>query len=116
MAVLNYLKIVFNYGCVYDFVSLDETDVLGGSSRLCGSISPDLLDTQFGSSAKQTAARKTPESFLGPNAALVNLDSLVSQPIHPSSISNPFLATGMNLRICFPFKLNSSTCFEVKTS
>ncbi|XP_055507657.1 epsin-2 [Leucoraja erinacea] len=87
----------------------DETDVLGGSSRLCGSISPDLLDTQFGSSAKQTAARKTPESFLGPNAALVNLDSLVSQPIHPSSISNPFLATGsapVQVTQINPFQVN----------
>ncbi|XP_078274270.1 epsin-2 [Rhinoraja longicauda] len=73
----------------------DETDVLEGRSRPSGSISPDLLDTQFGSSAlaNQTAARKTPESFLGPNAALVNLDSLVSKPMQPSSISNPFLAT-----------------------
>ncbi|XP_051878219.1 epsin-2 [Pristis pectinata] len=73
-----------------------ETDVLGGSSRPSGSISPDLLDTQLNSSApaKQTTARKTPESFLGPNAALVNLDSLVSKPIQPSNISNPFLASG----------------------
>ncbi|XP_062915380.1 epsin-2 [Mobula hypostoma] len=73
-----------------------ETDVLGGSSRPSGSISPDLLDNQLSSSApaKQTTARKTPESFLGPNAALVNLDSLVSKPIQPSSTSNPFLASG----------------------
>ncbi|XP_070583664.1 epsin-1 isoform X8 [Erythrolamprus reginae] len=41
--------------------------------------------------------RKTPESFLGPNAALVDLDSLVSKPAVPSSItkaSNPFLTSG----------------------
>ncbi|XP_032090556.1 epsin-1 isoform X2 [Thamnophis elegans] len=41
--------------------------------------------------------RKTPESFLGPNAALVDLDSLVSKPAAPSSstkASNPFLAPG----------------------
>ncbi|XP_034275472.1 epsin-1 isoform X6 [Pantherophis guttatus] len=41
--------------------------------------------------------RKTPESFLGPNAALVDLDSLVSKPSAPSSstkASNPFLPPG----------------------
>ncbi|XP_039190892.1 epsin-1 isoform X5 [Crotalus tigris] len=41
--------------------------------------------------------RKTPESFLGPNAALVDLDSLVSKPAAPSSstkASNPFLPPG----------------------
>ncbi|XP_058035404.1 epsin-1 isoform X3 [Ahaetulla prasina] len=41
--------------------------------------------------------RKTPESFLGPNAALVDLDSLVSKPSIPSSstkASNPFLPPG----------------------
>ncbi|XP_069762620.1 epsin-2 isoform X2 [Narcine bancroftii] len=68
-----------------------EIDVLGGSA----SVSPDLLDSQLGSApVKQTTARKTPESFLGPNAALVNLDSLVSKPIQPSNVSNPFLASG----------------------
>ncbi|XP_052358096.1 epsin-2-like isoform X2 [Oncorhynchus keta] len=36
--------------------------------------------------------RKTPESFLGPNAALVNLDSLVTKPPQPAPIVNPFLA------------------------
>ncbi|XP_038676528.1 epsin-2 isoform X1 [Scyliorhinus canicula] len=73
-----------------------ETDMLGGSSKPSGSISPDLFDAQLTGSApsKQTAARKTPESFLGPNAALVNLDSLVTKPVQPSSISNPFLASG----------------------
>ncbi|XP_060111600.1 epsin-1 isoform X9 [Heteronotia binoei] len=41
--------------------------------------------------------RKTPESFLGPNAALVDLDSLVSKPSVPTSAakaSNPFLPPG----------------------
>ncbi|XP_013930801.1 PREDICTED: epsin-1 [Thamnophis sirtalis] len=41
--------------------------------------------------------RKTPESFLGPNAALVDLDSLVSKPAAPYSstkASNPFLPPG----------------------
>ncbi|XP_067859532.1 epsin-2 isoform X4 [Heptranchias perlo] len=73
-----------------------EIDMLGGSSKPSGSISPDLFDAQLTSSgpSKQTAARKTPDSFLGPNAALVNLDSLLSKPVQPSSISNPFLASG----------------------
>jgi len=44
--------------------------------------------------------RKTPESFLGPNAALVNLDSLVTKPAQPAPIANPFLAaSGM----CTPY-------------
>ncbi|XP_045075773.1 epsin-2 isoform X2 [Coregonus clupeaformis] len=38
------------------------------------------------------SSRKTPESFLGPNAALVNLDSLVTKPPQPAPIVNPFLA------------------------
>ncbi|XP_004616992.1 epsin-1 isoform X1 [Sorex araneus] len=41
--------------------------------------------------------RKTPESFLGPNAALVDLDSLVSRPGPAASgvkASNPFLPSG----------------------
>lgn len=37
--------------------------------------------------------RKTPESFLGPNAALVNLDSLVTKPAQPAPAVNPFLAS-----------------------
>ncbi|XP_041062417.1 epsin-2 isoform X2 [Carcharodon carcharias] len=88
-----------------------ETDMLGGSSKPSGSISPDLFDAQLTSSvpSKQTAARKTPESFLGPNAALVNLDSLVSKPAQPSSISNPFLASGstpVQVTQINPFQIN----------
>ncbi|XP_067912607.1 epsin-2 isoform X2 [Heterodontus francisci] len=88
-----------------------ETDMLGGTSKPSGSISPDLFDPQLSSSApsKQTAARKTPESFLGPNAALVNLDSLVSKPVQPSSISNPFLASGstpVQVTQINPFQIN----------
>ncbi|XP_078415071.1 epsin-2 isoform X2 [Cetorhinus maximus] len=88
-----------------------ETDMLGGSSKASGSISPDLFDAQLTSSvpSKQTAARKTPESFLGPNAALVNLDSLVSKPAQPSSISNPFLASGstpVQVTQINPFQIN----------
>lgn len=54
------------------------------------SVSPDLFDMQL-----SATTRKTPESFLGPNAALVNLDSLVTKPAQPAPVSNPFLAGGM---------------------
>ncbi|XP_062387324.1 epsin-2 isoform X2 [Sardina pilchardus] len=53
--------------------------------------SPDLFDMQSGGAHM----RKTPESFLGPNAALVNLDSLVTKPPQlPAPGPNPFLLTG----------------------
>lgn len=58
------------------------------------SASPDLFDLQ-----SSATTRKTPESFLGPNAALVNLDSLVTKPAQPAPVSNPFLAGGM-IYIC----------------
>uniref|UniRef100_A0A8C3TAT0 Epsin 2 n=1 Tax=Chelydra serpentina TaxID=8475 RepID=A0A8C3TAT0_CHESE len=66
------------------------------SSQHSGTTSPDLFDSQSMNmtSSKQSAARKTPESFLGPNAALVNLDSLVSKPPQPVPSLNPFLAPG----------------------
>ncbi|XP_054036243.1 epsin-2 isoform X2 [Dryobates pubescens] len=65
-------------------------------SQHSGTTSPDLFESQHSSvtSGKQSAARKTPESFLGPNAALVNLDSLVSKPPQPVTSLNPFLAPG----------------------
>ncbi|KAL0197298.1 hypothetical protein M9458_005838, partial [Cirrhinus mrigala] len=50
------------------------------------SVGSDLFDVPSG------PTRKTPESFLGPNAALVNLDSLVSKPPQQAPVSNPFLA------------------------
>ncbi|MBN3306816.1 EPN2 protein, partial [Amia calva] len=72
---------------------LVEGDARGSSSlpsRPGASASPDLFD----SSGLSTSSRKTPESFLGPNAALVNLDSLVTKPAQPAPVSNPFLAPG----------------------
>ncbi|XP_015498602.1 epsin-2 isoform X2 [Parus major] len=65
-------------------------------SQHSGTTSPDLFESQHssGTSGKQSTARKTPESFLGPNAALVNLDSLVSKPPQPVTSLNPFLAPG----------------------
>lgn len=58
--------------------------------------SPDLFESQplTSASSKPSSARKTPESFLGPNAALVNLDSLVTKPAPPAQSLNPFLAPG----------------------
>ncbi|XP_049632823.1 epsin-2 isoform X4 [Suncus etruscus] len=61
-----------------------------------GTTSPDPFDSQplSSTSSKPSSARKTPESFLGPNAALVNLDSLVTKPAPPAQSLNPFLAPG----------------------
>ncbi|XP_015673311.1 epsin-2 isoform X2 [Protobothrops mucrosquamatus] len=67
------------------------------SAQNSGTTSPDLSDSlpaSSSSSSKQSGARRTPESFLGPNAALVNLDSLVSKPPQPAPSLNPFLAPG----------------------
>lgn len=60
-------------------------------SQASSSGSPDLFDLH---SSGGGPTRKTPESFLGPNAALVNLDSLVTRPPQPAPGSNPFLAAG----------------------
>ncbi|XP_061455389.1 epsin-2 isoform X3 [Rhineura floridana] len=82
-----------------DFDSLRTSKKQGSalSAQNSGTTSPDLFESQPANSAssKQSTARKTPESFLGPNAALVNLDSLVSKPPQPAPSLNPFLAPGM---------------------
>uniref|UniRef100_A0A8D2QC30 ENTH domain-containing protein n=1 Tax=Zonotrichia albicollis TaxID=44394 RepID=A0A8D2QC30_ZONAL len=85
-------------------------------SQHSGTTSPDLFESQHssGTSGKQSTARKTPESFLGPNAALVNLDSLVSKPPQPVTSLNPFLAPGWFLHtpsclcLSFPFLQGNS--------
>uniref|UniRef100_A0A8D2B625 Epsin 2 n=1 Tax=Sciurus vulgaris TaxID=55149 RepID=A0A8D2B625_SCIVU len=61
-----------------------------------GTTSPDPFESQplTVASSKPSSARKTPESFLGPNAALVNLDSLVTRPAPAAQSLNPFLAPG----------------------
>ncbi|XP_062891180.1 epsin-1 [Mobula hypostoma] len=74
--------------------------VAGEAQPRAETSSPDLLDlsglgpalpsTQGGTIPPVT--RRTPESFLGPNAALVNLDTLVSKPT--PRVSNPFLNSG----------------------
>ncbi|XP_041824695.1 epsin-2 isoform X2 [Melanotaenia boesemani] len=53
----------------------------------------DPLPTLGSSSVTVNPIRKTPESFLGPNAALVNLDSLVTKPAQPAPVVNPFLSS-----------------------
>ncbi|XP_039631527.1 epsin-2 [Polypterus senegalus] len=58
-------------------------------------------------SMQSTNARKTPESFLGTNASLVNLDSLVTKPMQPSTLSNPFLGSGAPVPAPInPFQIN----------
>uniref|UniRef100_A0A8C1XKE4 Epsin 2 n=1 Tax=Cyprinus carpio TaxID=7962 RepID=A0A8C1XKE4_CYPCA len=75
-----------------EFDCLRSSAVTGdgrGSSALPSqtslSVGSDLFDVPSG------PTRKTPESFLGPNAALVNLDSLVTKPPQQAPVSNPFL-------------------------
>ncbi|KAM8824552.1 epsin-2 isoform 1-T3 [Synchiropus picturatus] len=63
-------------------------------ASLASSGSLDLFDPLPTSASTTTnPTRKTPESFLGPNAALVNLDSLVTKPAQPAPVVNPFLAS-----------------------
>lgn len=67
---------------------------LPSQASLASSSSLDLFDPLPTSvSATTNPTRKTPESFLGPNAALVNLDSLVTKPAQPPPVVNPFLAS-----------------------
>ncbi|XP_005399331.1 PREDICTED: epsin-2 isoform X1 [Chinchilla lanigera] len=65
-------------------------------SQSNGTASPDPFESRplTVATRKPSSARKTPESFLGPNAALVNLDSLVTRPTPPAQSLNPFLAPG----------------------
>ncbi|XP_029015290.1 epsin-2 isoform X2 [Betta splendens] len=71
------------------------TSSIPSQASLASSSSLDLFDPLPMSSSAVTLnpTRKTPESFLGPNAALVNLDSLVTKPAQPAPIVNPFLAS-----------------------
>ncbi|KAM7386599.1 hypothetical protein PAMA_009283 [Pampus argenteus] len=67
---------------------------LPSQASLASSSSLDLFDPlPTSTSASTNPTRKTPESFLGPNAALVNLDSLVTKPAQPPPVVNPFLAS-----------------------
>ncbi|XP_058136848.1 epsin-1 isoform X4 [Dasypus novemcinctus] len=69
--------------------AFDMSGVGGSLAEAVGSPPPAATPTP--------PTRKTPESFLGPNAALVDLDSLVSRPGPPApaaKASNPFLPSG----------------------
>ncbi|XP_029069158.1 epsin-3 isoform X3 [Monodon monoceros] len=76
-----------------------ELDLFGDpdpSSKQNGTKEPDAFDLDvlgeaLTQSSKDTPARRTPESFLGPSASsLVNLDSLVKAP-QAAKTRNPFL-------------------------
>uniref|UniRef100_W5MN54 Epsin 1a n=1 Tax=Lepisosteus oculatus TaxID=7918 RepID=W5MN54_LEPOC len=67
----------------------ENSEQRGGGAGESGSPVPFDLSS-LGSSLP---VRKTPESFLGPNAALVDLDSLVSSKPKPAGTHNPFLQT-----------------------
>ncbi|XP_075879979.1 epsin-2 isoform X2 [Nelusetta ayraudi] len=63
-------------------------------STLASSSSLDLFDPLPAAMPGSTnPTRMTPESFLGPNAALVNLDSLVTKPAQAPAVVNPFLGS-----------------------
>ncbi|XP_019483434.1 PREDICTED: epsin-1 isoform X3 [Hipposideros armiger] len=71
--------------------AFDMSGVGGALAEAVGSPPPPAAPTPT------PPTRKTPESFLGPNAALVDLDSLVSRPgpTPPGAkASNPFLPSG----------------------
>ncbi|XP_068386586.1 epsin-3 [Eschrichtius robustus] len=77
-------------------VELDLFGDLDPSSKQNGTKEPDAFDLEVLGEAltqpsKDTPARRTPESFLGPSASsLVNLDSLVKAP-QAAKTRNPFL-------------------------
>ncbi|XP_055266583.1 epsin-1 isoform X3 [Moschus berezovskii] len=71
--------------------TFDMSGVGGSLAEAVGSPPPAAAPTPT------PPTRKTPESFLGPNAALVDLDSLVSRPgpaAPGAKASNPFLPSG----------------------
>nr|KAF6269491.1 epsin 1 [Myotis myotis] len=71
--------------------AFDLSGVEGSLAEAVGSPPPKAAPTPT------PPTRKTPESFLGPNAALVDLDSLVTRPgptLPGAKASNPFLPSG----------------------
>ncbi|XP_054444287.1 epsin-1 isoform X2 [Pteronotus mesoamericanus] len=71
--------------------AFDMSGVGGSLAEAVGSPPPAATPTPT------PPTRKTPESFLGPNAALVDLDSLVTRPgptLPGAKASNPFLPSG----------------------
>ncbi|XP_018081709.1 epsin-1 isoform X13 [Xenopus laevis] len=97
--------------------TMGELDLLAGEvpmSRSLGSKSPDAFDMTAMSGSLSDSSRpmrKTPESFLGPNAALVDLDSLISKSaMQNTKTSNPFLVTGTpNATTTNPFQPNQQS-------
>ncbi|GCB62549.1 hypothetical protein scyTo_0009536 [Scyliorhinus torazame] len=78
---------------------------------------PDVFDMSSMSStvtSKQPTPRhqptmqKNPESFLSPNASLVNLDTLITRTGHPNVSTNPFLAQGAPAPSANPFHAASA--------
>lgn len=85
-------------------ISIPELDLFGDhtpSVKQNGTKEPDAFDLDvrgeaLAEASRDTPARRTPESFLGPSASsLVNLDSLVKVP-QAVKTRNPFL-TGRTL-------------------
>ncbi|XP_043828141.1 epsin-2-like [Dromiciops gliroides] len=82
-----------------------------------GTSSQDLFDSQPVNlaSSKHNTTQKTPESFLGPNAALVNLDSLITKSSQTVPSPNPFLAPGFPTTppLINPFQVNKPQCLTL---
>ena len=100
---------------VSSIISIPELDLFGDldpSSKQNGTKEPDAFDLDVLGEAltqpsKDTPARRTPESFLGPSASsLVNLDSLVKAP-QAAKTRNPFLTGRTPPRPCWVSTLES---------
>ncbi|XP_028928912.1 epsin-1 [Ornithorhynchus anatinus] len=75
-----------------------EVPARGAGAFDLSGVGGSLAEAAQAPAAPPAPTRKTPESFLGPNAALVDLDSLVSStkpcPAPGPKTSNPFLPPG----------------------
>lgn len=119
---INHLHVTFFCLILFHTADLERrgSSVTGGGGSTGSPVPFDLS-----SLSSSLPVRKTPESFLGPNAALVDLDSLVSSkpkpkqpppPIISSTSHNPFLQTqGVYLKqptfrdkSCFVYPANIS--------
>uniref|UniRef100_A0A8C5PXC6 ENTH domain-containing protein n=1 Tax=Leptobrachium leishanense TaxID=445787 RepID=A0A8C5PXC6_9ANUR len=96
--------------------TIGDTELLAGEvpiSHSFGSKSPDSFDMRTMHDTLSDSTKpvcKTPESFLGPNAALVDLESLISKPTSQNSkLSNPFLVAGSTSTTTNPFQSNQQS-------
>ncbi|XP_072890223.1 epsin-2-like isoform X2 [Hemitrygon akajei] len=67
---------------------------------------PSILSTKASklpTPKHQPVMQKNPEAFLGPNASLVNLDTLIARTTHPNVNTNPFLMQGAPPATANPF-------------